>query len=49
MSAGQNGPEGKQIVAIAGGKEKVGAIRSVLMNGCLSGLITDERTARALL
>ncbi|AEI92853.1 MULTISPECIES: sugar-binding transcriptional regulator [Roseobacter] len=49
MSAGLNGSEGKKIVAIAGGKEKVGAIRSVLMNGCLSGLITDERTARALL
>jgi DNA-binding transcriptional regulator LsrR (DeoR family) len=49
MSAGLNGRDGNEIVAIAGGMEKVGAIRSVLMNGCLSGLITDERTARALL
>jgi DNA-binding transcriptional regulator LsrR (DeoR family) len=29
--------------------EKVGAIRSVVMSGYLSGLITDERTAIALL
>ena len=36
------------VVAIAGGKEKTCAIRSVLMSGCLSGLITDERTAHAL-
>lgn len=49
MSAGLNGRDGNEIVAIAGGMEKVGAIRSVLINGCLSGLITDERTARALL
>jgi len=49
MSARLSGPETSEIVAIAGGKEKVGAIRSVLMSGCLSGLITDERTARALL
>lgn len=49
MSARLSGPDNTEIVAIAGGKEKVGAIRSVLMNGCLSGLITDERTARALL
>jgi len=41
--------DGNRIVAIAGGTEKVGAIRSVLMSGCLSGLITDERTAIALL
>lgn len=49
MSAELHGPKGSKIVAIAGGKEKIGAIRSVLMNGCLSGLITDERTARALI
>ena len=40
--------EGRRIVAIAGGKEKVWAIRSVLKSGVLSGLITDERSARAL-
>lgn len=38
-----------RIVALAGGPKKVDAIRAVLNNGCLSGLITDERTARALL
>ncbi len=36
------------IVAIAGGHEKTCAIRSVLMSRYLSGLITDERTARSL-
>jgi DNA-binding transcriptional regulator LsrR (DeoR family) len=49
LSVGLDQLDGKRIVAIAGGKEKVGAIRSVLMSGCLSGLITDERTALALL
>lgn len=39
----------KQIVAIAGGKDKVRAIGSVLRSGHLRGLITDERTADALL
>ncbi len=38
-----------RIVAIAGGKEKTRAIGSILMSGLLSGLITDERTASALL
>lgn len=37
-----------RIVAIAGGTGKTCAIRSVLMSGLLGGLITDERTARAL-
>ena len=49
LSVGLDQLEDQRIVAIAGGKEKVGAIRSVLMSGCLSGLITDERTALALL
>lgn len=40
--------QGRKIVAIAGGKEKTWAIKSVLMSGCLGGLITDERTAHAL-
>lgn len=39
---------GRRIVAIAGGKEKVEAIRAVLNSGLLSGLITDEATALAL-
>ena len=37
-----------EFVAVAGGDEKTGAIRSVLMSGRLNGLITDERTANAL-
>jgi DNA-binding transcriptional regulator LsrR (DeoR family) len=38
-----------QIVAVAGGAEKVQAIRAVLNSRRLRGLITDERTAKALL
>ena len=38
-----------RIVALAGGPDKVESIRAVLNSGNLSGLITDERTARALL
>ena len=37
-----------RIVVIAGGNQKVRAIKSVLKSSLLSGLITDERTARAL-
>lgn len=36
------------IVAVAGGKSKITAIRSILKSGLLSGLITDERTAQTL-
>lgn len=49
LSAGLEGPKGSRIVAIAGGGEKVHAIRAVLNSGRLSGLITDEVTARALM
>lgn len=49
LSAGLEGPKGSRIVAIAGGGEKVPAIRAVLNSGRLSGLITDEVTARALM
>lgn len=38
-----------RIVALAGGPNKVRALRAVLSSGRLSGLITDERTARELL
>lgn len=38
-----------RIIALAGGKEKVQPLRAVLNSGRLSGLITDERTAQALL
>ncbi|MCR9134547.1 MAG: sugar-binding transcriptional regulator [Alphaproteobacteria bacterium] len=42
-------PNGGRIVALAGGPHKVAAIRAVLKSGRLSGLITDEQTASALL
>lgn len=38
----------RRIIALAGGTLKVRAIHSVLESRLLSGLITDERTARAL-
>lgn len=38
-----------RIIALAGGAAKVDAIRAVLNSGRLSGFITDERTARALM
>lgn len=38
----------EEIFAIAGGPHKVAALRAVLNSGRLAGLITDERTARAL-
>ncbi|RUV36591.1 sugar-binding transcriptional regulator, partial [Mesorhizobium sp. M7A.F.Ca.MR.228.00.0.0] len=40
--------KGRRIVAVAGGKIKVRAIKAVLESRYLSGLITDESTARAL-
>lgn len=40
---------GRDVVAVAGGRSKTEAIRSVLRSGLLSGLITDEPTARRLL
>ncbi|WP_426034375.1 sugar-binding transcriptional regulator [Cypionkella sp. TWP1-2-1b2] len=39
---------GDQIIAIAGGPDKVQSIRAVLSSRRLKGLITDETTARAL-
>jgi DNA-binding transcriptional regulator LsrR (DeoR family) len=48
LSLGLEDLRGRKIVAIAGGAEKTCAIRSVLMSGLLGGLITDERTAYAL-
>lgn len=38
----------RRVVALAGGEAKAAALRAVLRSGCLSGLVTDERTARAL-
>ena len=48
IALSRNDLRGSRIVAIAGGTMKTGAIRSVLKSRFLSGLITDERTARAL-
>ena len=39
----------KKTIAIAGGIHKASAIKSVLMNGCLYGLITDEEAAKHIL
>jgi DNA-binding transcriptional regulator LsrR (DeoR family) len=44
-----DGPPESRIVAIAGGVSKIEAIRAVLLSGHLSGLITDEPTARAII
>ncbi len=38
----------QNFVAVAGGESKVHAINAILNSRLLSGLITDERTARAL-
>jgi DNA-binding transcriptional regulator LsrR (DeoR family) len=38
-----------RIVAVAGGAEKVAAIHAALKGGLVSGLVTDERTAAAVL
>lgn len=39
----------RRVVAIAGGEAKEKAILSILRSGYLSGLITEERTARSML
>lgn len=44
-----DGSANNRVVAIAGGPIKVAAIRAVLLSARLKGLITDERTARALI
>ena len=48
LSVSLEGNKGETI-AIAGGEEKVEAIRAVLNGNLLTGLITDEVTARAIL
>lgn len=47
--AGPIGVTRDRIIALAGGPEKIEPLRAVLKSGRLSGLITDERTAKALL
>ena len=41
--------KGKSVVAMAGGPAKLAAIEAVLKSDVLTGLITDERTAAALI
>ncbi len=48
LAVSLDGPPGSRIVAIAGGADKLAAIRAVLESGRLKGLITDEPTAVAL-
>lgn len=48
LSASLDEPGASRTVAIAGGADKVQAIRAALRSGRLRGLITDEATAKAL-
>lgn len=48
MAAPLDGPTESRIVVIAGGPGKIEGLRAVLKSGRLSGLITDEVTARVL-
>ena len=49
MSLSQDELRSGKMVAVAGGTLKPAAIRAVLESGMLHGLLTDERTARALI
>jgi DNA-binding transcriptional regulator LsrR (DeoR family) len=40
---------GRSVIGVAGGADKADAIRATLRSGLLSGLITDETTARTIL
>jgi len=40
---------GRNVIAVAGGADKASAIRATLRSGLLSGLVTDETTARRVL
>ncbi len=48
LSLSCNDLRGTRMVAVAGGTEKVDAIRAILKSGFLKGLITNESTAGAL-
>lgn len=48
IAPGREDLDSRRIVAVAGGRVKLPAIESVLRSRILSGLITDERTARSL-
>ena len=49
MGLTPNDLKDNNILAVAGGTTKLQAIHSIIKSGLLSGLITDERTARALI
>lgn len=49
LSVSIEGHSNGDVIAIAGGEEKIEAIKAVLKGGLLTGLITDEKTARAIL
>ncbi|WP_068415892.1 sugar-binding transcriptional regulator [Labrenzia sp. OB1] len=48
MAAPLHSLKGREVVAIAGGATKIPAICAALASGLLTGLITDEATARAV-
>ena len=49
LSVSMDKASDQNIIALAGGPGKIEAIRAILRSGKLSGLVTDERTATALL
>jgi DNA-binding transcriptional regulator LsrR (DeoR family) len=49
ITLGRDQLKDRNIVAIAGGQRKVAAIGSILKSGYLKGLITDEKTADAVI
>lgn len=49
LSVSMDNAKEQDIIALAGGPGKIDAIRAILNSGKLSGLVTDERTAKALL
>ncbi len=48
LALGREELRGRRIVAVAGGRVKLAAMRAILRSGFLQGLITDEATARAI-
>lgn len=48
LALGREEIKDRRLVAVAGGRIKTRAIKAVLASGYLKGLITDEKTARAL-
>ncbi|MEZ5858145.1 MAG: sugar-binding domain-containing protein [Geminicoccaceae bacterium] len=48
LGLGPDDLRGKEVTAIAGGRGKARAIHAVLQSGLLTGLVTDEATARRL-